>query len=293
MRRRRKRRKKVYEDKYTITDSQQDILSHPQRRDRIHVLTVDPVLATDVCERISADKRLRRCTLICPRALDVRDAIEEMERTASETISARIIIFDVRRLTLPKLRKVFNAVVGYNRRDFNKLCYSICIGDGPLNLFRLDGFAAQFVPHLAAHRVDFHPAVFFFDPFLHYEPDEALLQRMDEEFVIPEAIPKRLAPYFRSDGMTVGTIRQFFRAVDKDEETRKHRQRQLRHVYKKRLAELFPGQEEQFKDLLSRRGIHWASEKMNLYPLYFEDWICDLLRQARRNAAPKPKIDGL
>lgn len=289
MRLRRKGRKKVYEDKYTITDSKQDILSHPKRRDRIHVLTIDPVLAADVCERIDADKRLKRCTLICPRATSVRDAIEEMERTAQETISSRVIIFDVRRLTLPKLRRVFNAVVGYNRRDFNKFCYSICIGDGPLNLFRLGGFSQQFVPHLATYRVDFHPAVFFFDPFLHYEPDEVTLQSMDEEFVIPDAIPKRLAPYFKSDGMTVGTIRQFFRAVDKDEETRKHRQRMLRHVYKKRLAELFPGQEEQFKDLLSRRGIQWASEKMNLYPLHFEDWVYDLMRQARRNAAPKSR----
>jgi len=277
----------VYEDKYTITDTKQDILSHHRRRDSIHVLTLDPALAEDVCERIGTDKRLKRCTLICPRAAGVEESLEAIERTAQETIFSRLIIFDVRRSTMPKLRRVFNAVVGYNRRDFNQLCYSICIGDGPLNLFRDGKFADAFVPHLAAHRVDFHPAVFFYDPFLHYEPDEVLLQSIGDEFIISEAIPKRLAPYFKSEGVTVGTIRKFFRAVDKDEETRKARRHMLRHVYKRRLAELSAGQEDQFKDLLSREGIRWASEKMNLYPLYFEDWVCDLVRQARRNATPK------
>lgn len=285
--RRRKGRNIVYEDKYAITDTKQDILSHTNRRDHIHVLTLDPILATDVCERIGADRRLRRCRLICPRATSVRDTLEEIERTAQETVSSRLIVFDVRRVTLPRLRRVFNAVVGYNRRDFNSLCYSICIGDGPMNLFRNGEFVELFVPHLAAQRVDFYPAVFFYDPFLHYEPSEIQLQALDDEFTIPDAIPCRLAPYFRKDDMSVGAIRRFFRAVDKDEDTRKRRRHMLRHVYKKRLAELFPGQEEQFKDLLSRGGIHWASEKMNLYPLYFEDWVHDLLRKARRNAAPK------
>lgn len=280
----------MYEDKYTITDTKQDILSHPTRRDRIHLLTLDPVLATDVRARIGMDKRLRRCTVIWPHGATVRDAVEEMERSGLETISSRLIIFDVRRATLPKLRRAFNAIVGYNRRDFNKLCYSICISDGPLNLFRDGAFVDLFVPFLAEHRVDFHPAVFFYDPFLHYEPNEAQLQTIDDDFIIADAIPKRLAPFFKKDGMKIDTIRQFFRAVDKDEETRKKRQRMLRHIYKKRIAALFPGQEEQLKDLLTRRGVQWASEKMNLYPLYFDDWVYDLIRKARRNASsPKPK----
>ncbi|MBP7050742.1 MAG: hypothetical protein KBE65_06995 [Phycisphaerae bacterium] len=275
------------EDKYTITDTKQDILSHPRRRDTIHVLTLDPMLAADICERIGADKRLVRCNVICPRGTNVRDMLEAMERTAPETAASRLVLFDVRRATLPRLRHVFNAVVGYNRRDFNRLCFSICIGDGPLNLFRDGAFAELFVAHLAAQRVDYHPAVIFYDPFLHYEPNEAFLQSIDDDFVIPDSVPQRLAPFFKSGQMKVSTIRQFFRAVDKDDETRKKRLRMLRHVYKKRLAEIFAGQPEQLKDLLSRKGIQWASEKMNLYPLYFEDWVCDLIRQARKNATEK------
>jgi hypothetical protein len=275
------------DDTYHLIDNRQDILSHPERRGQIHVLTIDPVLAADVCERIGSDRRLRRYSLICPRATGIRSALEEIESIAQETISSRLLIFDVRRITLPRLRRPFNAIVGYNRKDFNKLCYTICIGDGPVNLFQ-DGRAVDlFVPYLASHRVDFQPAVFFYDPFLHYEPSEIALQALDDEFVIPDAIPKRLVPYFKSAAMSVGTIRHFFRAVDKDEEVRHKRQRMLRHVYRKRLAKQFPGQEDQYKALLSRRGIQLASERLNLYPLYFEDWVYDLMRKARRNASPR------
>ncbi len=281
------RHEKVEEDTYHLTDNRQDILTHPRRRGQIHILTIDPVLATDLCERIGSDRRLKRYALISPRATEVRRALEEIELMTQETISSRLIIFDVRRATLPRLRRPFNAIVGYNRRDFNKLCYSICIGDGPVNLFQDGHVVDLFVPYLASHRVDFHPAVFFFDPFLHYEPSEIQLQALDDEFVIPDAIPRRWAAYFRHDTTKVGTIRRFFRAVDKDEETRKKRLRTLRHLYKKRLAEQFPGKEEQFKALLSRRGIQLASEKMNLYPLHFEDWVHELMRKARRNALPK------
>lgn len=277
----------MYEEKYNLTDDKQDILSHPKRRGQIHVLTIDPVLASDVCERISADSRLQRYGLICPRARDIRSALEEIETTARETTDSQLLIFDVRRITLPRLRKYFNAIVGYNRRDFNQLCYSICIGDGPVNLFQNGHAVDLLVPYLASHRVDFHPAVFFYDPFLHYEPSELPTQALDDEFVIPDGLPRRLAPYFRSDLTKVSPIRQFFRAVDKDDETRRRRRRILRHMYKKRLAEQFPGHADEFKDLLSRRGIQLASEKMNLYPLYFEDWVHHLMRQARRNASPK------
>jgi len=277
------------EDKYHLIDDKYDILSHPRRHNQIHVLTIDPVLATDIYERLGADKRLKRITLIGPHATEIRGAVEEMEQMAQGTVASRLLIFDVRRVTLPKLRRAFNTVVGYNRRDFNKFCYTICIGDGPVNLFQDGRVVDLFIPYLAAHRVDFHPAVFFYDPFLHYEPSEILPQGI-EEFVIPDAIPRRLTPFFKSEKMKVGTIRRFFRAVDKDEETRKKRRRMLRHLYKRRIAEQFHGQDGQFRDLLTRRGIQLATEKLNLYPIHFEDWVYDLMHKARQNAAA-PKSD--
>jgi hypothetical protein len=160
------------EDTYHLIDNKLDILSHPDRRDQIHVLTVDPTLGTDIRERIRADDRFQHCAVIRPHATSVRGAVEQVEQMAKDTTRSRLIIFDVRRVTLPKLRRPFNAIVGYNRRDFNKLCYSICIGDGPVTLFQNGHSLDIFVPYLASHRVDYYPAVFFFDPFLQYEPNE-------------------------------------------------------------------------------------------------------------------------
>lgn len=124
------------EETYHLIDNKLDILAHPNRRDQIHILTVDPTLGTDIRERIRADDRFKNCTVLRPEAKNVREALEQVEQMAKDTIASRVLIFDVRRVTLPRLRRPFNAIVGYNRRDFNKLCYSICIGDGPVALFQ-------------------------------------------------------------------------------------------------------------------------------------------------------------
>ena len=272
------------EERIELTDNKVDILSHPKRRSQIHILTIDPILAEDVVERLSRERRLKRYDLLYPRAADVRSGVEELEAMAQDTTASRLIIFDVRRVTIPRLRRPFNTIVGYNRRDFNSLCYTLCIGDGPVNLYQNGRATDLFVPHLASHRTDYYPAAYFFDPFLHYEPGEIMPQGV-EDFEIPHEIPRRLAPYFKDGTMEVETVRRYFRGDDKDEETQKKRGRLLRHIYKKRIAEQFPDRAEEFRDLLTRRGLQMASEKLNLYPLYFEDWVCELVRKARRNAA--------
>jgi hypothetical protein len=271
---------KALEETYHLTDDQYDILSHRARGSRIHVLTLDPVLATDVCERIDHDPRMKGCHLIAPMARRIREAVEEIENMAAETVFSRLLIIDVRKVTLPKLRRAYNKVVGYNRRDLNKLCFIILIGDGPWDLFYGGKTLDVFVTYLAALRVDFHPAAFFFDPFLHYERDEVELVGIDEEFVLPEKVPKRFVPYFKEEDMTVAKIRRYFRATDKDEELRKKRWRRLRSLYKKRIAEQFPDDKDQLKSWLSRKGLRLASERMHLYPLYFEDWVYDLMHRA-------------
>ena len=47
------------DDTYYLKDTAQDILSHPGRRNRIHILTLDHILATDVYERIHHDPRMK------------------------------------------------------------------------------------------------------------------------------------------------------------------------------------------------------------------------------------------
>jgi len=273
-------------DRVELNDNKQDILSHPKRRDRIHLLTIDPILAADMSERIHSDKRLKRCRLFHPRATHIRTAIEEIEQMAVETVGSRLLIFDVRRVTLPKLRGIFNAIVGYNRRDFNKLCYTICVGDGPVNLFQNGKALEVFVPYLSSHRVDYHPAVFFYDPFLHYEAGEMEPRGIDEQFVIPNELPRRLIPYFQNgDNVGVAKIRRYFRAIDKADDIRRERRRMLKRLYRRRFVAQFPGRQEQMTSLLSRDGVRVVTEKLNLYPLYFEDWVHKLIRQARKNAS--------
>ena len=271
----------MLEDRYDITDEGLDILSHTGRGNRIHVLTLDRALADDVCERIHNDPRMKFCKLIRPRQTKVRETVEEIDAMATETVHSRLLIIDVRKITLTKLQWAYNKVVGYNRRDLNKLCYIMLIGDGPGNLFRAGKTLDVFVLHLAGHRVDFHPAVYFYDPLLHYEPDEIERSGVDFEFVIPDKIPRRLVPHFKQDeDMRVERIRRYFRAIGKDEEVRKKRLKRLRNLYKKRIAEQFPNHNDQLKAWLSRKGIQLASEKLHLYPLYFEDWVHILIQKA-------------
>lgn len=268
-------------ERQNITDEEHDILSHTGRGNRIHVLTLDPILATDVCERINNDPRMKFYKLIRPHETKVREAVEEIEAMAPETVHSRVLIIDVRRFTITKLQWAYNKIVGYNRRDLNKLCYTVLIGDGPSDLFREGKTLDVFVLHLARHRVDFNPAAFFYDPLLHYEFDEIERSGIDYEYVIPDKIPRRLVPHFKQDPeMRVDKIRRYFRAIGKDEEVRKKRLKRLRNLYKKRMAEQFPDQADQLKAWLSRKGIRLASERLNLYPLYFEDWVHKLMLKA-------------
>lgn len=272
------------EDRWDITDDEFDVLSHSGRENRIHVLTLDKALADDVCERIDSDPRMKFAKVIRPQQTRVRETVEEIDAMAADTVHSRLLIIDVRKITMTKLQWAYNKIVGYNRRDLNKLCYIMLIGDGPRNLFRAGKALDVFVLHLAEHRVDFHPAVFFYDPLLHYEPDEIERSGIDFEFVIPDKIPRRLVPHFKQDeDMNADKIRRYFRAIGKDDEVRTKRLKRLRHLYKKRMAEQFPNHTDQLKAWLSRRGIQLANEKLHLYPLYFEDWVHKLMLKAAEN----------
>ncbi len=268
-----------------ITDEKHDILTHPGRRNLIYILTVDPILATDIYERIEADERLKDYLVIRPRSAEIDETVVSLAKMAQGTIAARLLIFDVRRASLPKLRKAYRDIVGFNRKDFNKLCYTILIGDGPPTLFQNGRGLDVFTLYLADHRVDFHPAVFFYDPLLHYEPGEVQPRAIDDEFLLRDDLPQRLLPYFQEGRQAdVDAIRRFFRATGRDEEVRKKRRHILRSLYKKRFTEQFPGHEEQMKALISAKGLHLATEKLNLYPLYFEDWVHRLMEKAKKNS---------
>jgi hypothetical protein len=266
-----------------LIDEKHDVLSHSQRRDVIHIFTLDHILASDICERIFNDRRLKHCKLARSRERRIDSIIADIDRMARDTVFSRLLIFDVRRMTLPRLRTSYNRIVGYNRKDFNKRCYTILIGDGPGTLFQAGKSLGVFVSHLSAHRVDYHPAVYFYEPFLHYETGEIAPPCIGEEFLLPDKIPSRLTPFFRQEqNLSIDRIRQFFRATGKAKEIRKERLGILKSIYKKRISEQFPRHQDQLKNWLSKEGMRLACEKLHLYPMFFEDWVYDLIRKANK-----------
>lgn len=269
---------------YHVEDPGTDILSHRQRKDSIHVLTLDKALADDICERINEDARTKDYELVRPNSTSAVADVGEIEQMAAGTVSSRLLIFDVRRVTLTRLQQSYNKVVGYNRRDLNKLCYIILIGDGPVNLFRTGKCLDIFVPYLASHRADYYPAAFFYDPFLHYEPEEMAQTSMEHPTAIPDKIPKRLAYYFKGQALTTGDARRYFRATGKEEKTKQKRQKVLSDLYKKRLEEQFKDQQCDLEAWLTKEGIQLAGETLNMYPLFFEDWVYELVRKAKQES---------
>jgi hypothetical protein len=256
-----------------------DILSYQRRKPRIHIFTLDRVLCDDVYERIKSDRRLSPYEIIRPTQAHWKRAVAEIESMAADTVNSRLLIMDVRRDFLPKLQPGYNKIVGYNRRDLNRLCYTLLIGDGPLNLFQNGDGPGVFVPMLASRRQDYHPAAFFFDPLIHYEADEQELG-MDSTFVVPERLPRRLKGYFTESELNVADARRYFRAAKKQPDVRIQRLKTLAAIYKRSMKKHFPQHIEQFKGWLSKDGIRLASERMNIYPIFFEDWVNDLMEKA-------------
>jgi hypothetical protein len=258
-----------------------DILSYQRRKPRIHILTLDRVLSEDIYDRLKENKKTRFYDMVVAKQADCRQRIEEIESMVEQTTTSRLLILDVRRTTLPHLHSAYNKIIGYNRRDISKLLFTILIGDGPVSLFEAGKSPDAFVPFLAQHRVDYNPAIFFFDPFIHYQADE-IEASMDESIELPTQLPRRFTHFFPEPGVTVEYVRRFFRAAEQPENVKKERLKVLASLYLKRMKDQFPQHKDQMPKLLTKPGLQIASEKLNLYPIYFEEWVDDLMQKAAK-----------
>lgn len=256
-----------------------DVLSYQRREPRIHILTLDRVLGWDIYDRLHNDSKTRFYELVVPRQADWRLRLEEIDSIVDRTVYARMLIMDVRRATLHKLQQAYNKIIGYSRKDLNRFCFTVLIGDGPLNLFQPGKPPDVFVPYLANLRRDYNAAVFFFDPFIHYEPEETE-SSMDEDFMLPSKPPQRLASYFPQAGVTVDSVRRFFRATEQNGAVKKQRLKTIAALYMKRIGEQFPEHKDLLHGLLTKNGAQLGSEKMNLYPVFFEEWVHELMQKA-------------
>ena len=76
-------------ERISLQDDKVDILSHPSRQNIIHILSLDPILANDVYERLHNDKRMKFYRIVKPRKTDIRQAVEEIEDMA--LLSKRLV----------------------------------------------------------------------------------------------------------------------------------------------------------------------------------------------------------
>ena len=260
------------------------LLSHGKRADRIYILTLDQILAADIYERINSDPRGKDYDLVRPRNKEIVATRQEIERMAPHTVSSKLLIMDVRSYTLPRLRKAFNMIINYNRKDLNRLCYAILIGDGPTDLFYAGISLDVFVINLQTHRRDFEPVVFFYDPLIHYTSSD---RKKGSD--LPDCVPKRLKKGFEERKINAGNItevRRYFRAAsvppEEREETKRERENELKQFYRERIMEEFPHHRNKVENWLRKEGYSMEGEKLrlHLYPLFFEDYVFELMKKA-------------
>ncbi len=262
------------------------MLHYRERNQRIHIITLDRVLATDVYERLCDCSGMESVEAIQPGNGKSAIAVEDIQRLARDTTTSRVLIMDVRRQTKTQLQHAYSDIVRFNRPDFNRYCYTVLIGDGPRNLLQPGRGLDAFQTYLADLRIDYSPAVFFSDPFLHYSHDEIQEMVLYRSNSLPERIPHCLEKAFKGHRPTVERVHAYFRAADvpdvKRANKKTERQSALEKFYHKRFEKDFPDDKDQFIKSLSKEGCALPGEslRLNVYPFFFEEWVLDLTRRA-------------
>jgi len=262
------------------------MLRHAIRHNKLHVFTLDKILAGDITERLKADPRLAGVQAVVPGGGQSKIKVADLELLAKDTVTSRVIIMDVRRVSLPRVMGVYNRVVGYNRADFNERCHTVLIGDGPLSMLNPGAKFEVFAAHLARFRMDFHAAAYFYDPFLHYGNGELSVGGLDFDDDIAQSVPQRLAADLQ--GLSnIDAVRRRFRGEDTSPQ---QAQAMFIELMRRRIAAAFPAEKPHLDEFFRKAGRTVPGETLalNIYPLFFEERIADLLTLMR---PAKPKKD--
>ena len=269
------------------------MIHYKERKDRIHIITLDAVIAEDICERLGHYAGLESVRVIKPAAgKSMKVTAEHILHSAKETLASKIIIFDVRNQTRPMLQRAFSDIVRFNRQDLNRYCYSVLIGDGPVNLAEYGNSIHLFQNYLADLRVDFNPAVYFCSLFLRYSYEETQ-RALYNNNTLPTKIPSRHSKYFTEEDLTIKKLSQYFRAseVHKSERLKKRKSRleKLRKLYEKILAEEFPDDKDELVKAMTKEGCSLPGEslRIHLYPFHFEEWILELMKKDEQEECEK------
>ena len=265
------------------------MLHYTDRKNRIYVLTLDFVLAEDVYQRLSSEPRLKGTEIIVPGRDSGEFAPAEIEKITKDTMTGRVFIMDTRSQSQAKLQQVYNKIIGYNRADFNQFCYTVLIGDGPVEFFAENGSINSFSSHLARLRLDFNAARFFYDPLLHYDHREKLGLALDHGNSLLETIPGWLEKSFAVEGesVTVRQIRPFFRAEGKrgkeGRAKKKKRQKKLSKTFSKLIMKQVNCSEDEIANCIGKAGLLLGGQSLplNVYPFYFEKYVAKLLKKSK------------
>jgi hypothetical protein len=259
------------------------MLHYKDRKRNIQLITLNPVFASDVCDRLHSYPGLESVKILLPGNSSSGINIEDIEKLAHDTTNSAILIFDVSSWSKIRLQHAFSDIIRFNRPDFNENCYSIVIGDLPIEYIK-DEKLRNFHSYLSDIRVDFNPAVLFITPLLIYSPEEKELIMTNPDNPFPEKIPQRFGKYFEEKELpSVRQISAFFRAaeVENDKKLKKKRKRQavLKKLYIRMMEENFPSMKELFTKGLTKEGYSMPGEslKVHLYPFFFEEWVANLM----------------
>lgn len=269
------------------------MLHHKNRKNRIHILTMDPSLLADIDERLADFHGLHAVERVVP-GNGAAISPDDILKLARDTTASRVLIMDVRSQTLPQLQRAYSDIVRFNRPDFNRYCNTVLVGDGPRNFLHPAGGKKKLPAFLADLRIDYSPTAFFGDPFLYYTDDERQAMALERNF-LPQRISQRFDKYFKDDTPTVDQLRRYFRAANKDgdekKEAEKHRRKVLKKLVAKIILDEFPEDAEPVRRALSKKGFAVPGEPLacNIYPFYFEQHVLEAFKKARA-AAGHPDV---
>ncbi|MGA2915214.1 MAG: hypothetical protein ABSE89_04230 [Sedimentisphaerales bacterium] len=261
------------------------MLHYRTREKSIQILTINPVFASDVYDRLHSYPGLESVKLLFPGSSESGFKVEDIEKLAHDTTNSSILIFDVSSLSRTRLQQAFSDIIRFNRPDFNENCYSIVIGDLPTEYIKNRKLYNNIYSYLSDIRVDFSPAVFFITPLSLYSLQEKQSTMTNPDNPFPERIPARFGKYFKEEMPSVQRVSAFFRAAevgdDKKLKVKGKRQAVLKTLYIRMTDEDFPSMKELFLKGLTKEGYSVPGEslKVHLYPFFFEEWVSDLMRK--------------
>jgi hypothetical protein len=260
------------------------MLHYRERKNSIHIITLDRILAEDISKRLADYPPTASAQLIIPGSSHTITP-EDILKTAHNTTDSKLLIMDVRSHTKPRLQQAYSDIARFNRPDANSFCHIVLIGDGPNGYSLHSKGIGAFQDYLADLRTDYVPTIFFADPFLYYSQQETQELIFDHSNAMPEKIPQYLEKYFKKN-IPLKTIYEYFRAEDKQDDTKVKRRRQrlelLKDIFLKLIAEGFPDHKDTIAQALTKQGCSFPGEslRLNVYPFFFEEWISDLIKAA-------------